>query len=96
MLHAPLQFFHTNPTGRIVNRFAKDQGIVDEWLPQVLFDAMQSCFMVLGARPPPGVPAAACAKQGSKVSSPVSGHACSDCLCWLLRHKDTEDPEQAG
>jgi ATP-binding cassette, subfamily C (CFTR/MRP), member 4 len=49
VLHAPLQFFHTNPTGRIVNRFAKDQGIVDEWLPQVLFDAMQSCFMVLGA-----------------------------------------------
>ena len=51
VLHAPLQFFHTNPTGRIVNRFAKDQGIVDEWLPQVLFDAMQSCFMVLGEAP---------------------------------------------
>jgi ABC transporter transmembrane region len=62
VLHAPLRFFHTNPTGRIVNRFAKDQGIVDEWLPQVLFDAMQSCFMVLGARRPrPAVPAAACA-----------------------------------
>jgi hypothetical protein len=39
----------------------KDQGIVDEWLPQVLFDAMQSCFMVLGAHHPrPAVPAAAC------------------------------------
>ena len=49
MLHAPLRFFHTNPTGRVVNRFSKDQGIVDEWLPQVLFDALQSSFMVLGA-----------------------------------------------
>lgn len=48
VLHAPLRFFHTNPTGRIVNRFSKDQGIVDEWLPQVLFDALQSSFMVFG------------------------------------------------
>lgn len=48
VFYAPLRFFHTNPTGRIVNRFSKDQGIVDEWLPQVLFDALQSSFMVLG------------------------------------------------
>lgn len=25
VLHAPLSFFHTNPTGRMLNRFSKDQ-----------------------------------------------------------------------
>ena len=29
ILRAPMVFFHTNPTGRIINRFAKDLGDID-------------------------------------------------------------------
>ncbi|PON71681.1 ATP-binding cassette containing protein [Parasponia andersonii] len=29
LLRAPMVFFHTNPTGRIINRFAKDLGDID-------------------------------------------------------------------
>lgn len=49
VLRAPLSFFHTNPTGRVLNRFSRDQGAVDELLPQCLFDSLQALMMVLGA-----------------------------------------------
>ena len=38
VLTAPLKFFHTNPTGRILNRFSKDLGLQDEELTYLFAD----------------------------------------------------------
>ncbi|RKP04707.1 P-loop containing nucleoside triphosphate hydrolase protein, partial [Thamnocephalis sphaerospora] len=49
ILMVPIQFFHTNPHGRVLNRFSKDQSNVDELLPMTFFDAAQCMFIVVGA-----------------------------------------------
>lgn len=41
VIKAPMRFFDTNPSGRILNRFSKDIGNIDEWLPKVVLDAGQ-------------------------------------------------------
>nr|XP_036233399.1 probable multidrug resistance-associated protein lethal(2)03659 isoform X1 [Bactrocera oleae]XP_036233400.1 probable multidrug resistance-associated protein lethal(2)03659 isoform X1 [Bactrocera oleae] len=41
LTRASMYFFHTNPSGRILNRFSKDLGQVDEILPTVLMDVLQ-------------------------------------------------------
>ncbi|XP_068086467.1 ATP-binding cassette subfamily C member 4 isoform X2 [Anabrus simplex] len=40
---ATMKFFNTNPSGRILNRFSKDMGAIDEALPMIMFD----CFAIL-------------------------------------------------
>lgn len=38
---ASMRFFNSNPSGRILNRFSKDLGIIDEYIPNVLFDVIE-------------------------------------------------------
>lgn len=49
LVSATMQFFNTNPSGRILNRFAKDMGVIDELLPRVLLDAIQTNLNMTGA-----------------------------------------------
>jgi ATP-binding cassette subfamily C (CFTR/MRP) protein 4 len=49
VIHSPLSFFHANPTGRILNRFTRDQNQTDELLPFTMFDFIQCFLFYLGA-----------------------------------------------
>lgn len=43
-----MRFYDTNPSGRILNRFSKDMGSVDELLPKAILDASQIILSMLG------------------------------------------------
>ncbi|XP_055908743.1 probable multidrug resistance-associated protein lethal(2)03659 [Eupeodes corollae] len=45
---ATMYFFNTNPSGRILNRFSKDMGQVDEILPSVMIDVVQIFLQLIG------------------------------------------------
>ena len=47
VIHSPMGFFVANPKGRILNRFAKDQNIMDELLPVIMFDFIQCALYCL-------------------------------------------------
>ena len=46
---APSVFFDKNPTGRIINRFSKDVGVVDGPLQFYLYESVSSTLIILGS-----------------------------------------------
>ncbi|XP_069104134.1 ATP-binding cassette sub-family C member 4-like isoform X2 [Argopecten irradians] len=48
LLRVPIMFFDTNPVGRVLNRFSKDTGHMDDILPITFFDFIQCFLLILG------------------------------------------------
>jgi ABC-type multidrug transport system fused ATPase/permease subunit len=48
VIKSPVLFFDTNPAGRIMNRFSKDIGGMDDLLPMQFIYALKAYFTILG------------------------------------------------
>lgn len=43
-----MRFFDLNPSGRILNRFSKDMGAIDEVMPRCMMEAIQIILVMCG------------------------------------------------
>ncbi|KAF5283713.1 hypothetical protein FQR65_LT13748 [Abscondita terminalis] len=48
IINATMRFFNTNSSGRILNRFSKDMGAIDELLPSAMIDCVQIFLILIG------------------------------------------------
>eukprot|EP00039_Didymoeca_costata_P001601 m.53653 g.53653 ORF g.53653 m.53653 type:complete len:1321 (-) comp10876_c0_seq1:105-4067(-) len=48
VVHSPIRYFDTNPVGRILNRFSKDLGFIDNLMPDTGLDFFQGALQTLG------------------------------------------------
>ncbi|XP_045472450.1 probable multidrug resistance-associated protein lethal(2)03659 [Harmonia axyridis] len=48
LIQGKMSFFDSNPGGRILNRFSKDMGIVDEYIPFILYDVVAIIVALIG------------------------------------------------
>ncbi|XP_014467785.1 PREDICTED: multidrug resistance-associated protein 4-like [Dinoponera quadriceps] len=48
LVQARMSFFNANPAGRILNRFSKDVGTMDELLPKIMLEALQLTVVMGG------------------------------------------------
>lgn len=48
ILRGAMRFFDTNPSGRILNRFSKDIGTIDELLPRCMLESIQVFLVLVG------------------------------------------------
>ncbi|KAF5283716.1 hypothetical protein FQR65_LT13751 [Abscondita terminalis] len=48
IINATMRFFNTNSSGRILNRFSKDMGAIDELLPTAMIDCFQIFLILIG------------------------------------------------
>ncbi|CAG9809558.1 unnamed protein product [Chironomus riparius] len=49
VISTKMRFFDLNPSGRILNRFSKDLGAIDEWLAKCLLDSVQVILLGVGS-----------------------------------------------
>ena len=49
ILGSPISFIDSNPIGRMLNRFSKDLGLLDDMLPICMLDFLQGSLAVIGS-----------------------------------------------
>ncbi|CAG9813317.1 unnamed protein product [Phaedon cochleariae] len=48
IIRATMRFYNTNPSGRILNRFSKDLGTIDEYIPSIIIDVTEIFLLLIG------------------------------------------------